>query len=328
MTFRFVRAGALGLALGLAVSAHAADPSWPDRPITFVIPSGAGAATDTMARFFAQAVSEELKQPVVVVNRPGASGVIALQAALNANADGYTFAVGYPSNMIASRYQIKNMSFDADRDFVPVSELVINEMVVVSNARQPGRDLKEFIAQAKKGGQSNASFGSYGEGSYAHLIGNYINAQNQLQASHVAYKTEPQMLMAIAANEVPWGVSTLASAKRLEEGGKIKILGILSSHRSKFAPNVQTMKEQGFDDPILAFTGFSGLFAKSGTPADIVKKMGDTIAKVGHNPDFQNKFTNAGIPLRATDGDTLKKTYDQQIGYYKILSEKAGIEKK
>lgn len=325
---RFVRTAAIGLALGLAATAHAADASWPDRPITFIVPSGAGAVTDTMARFYAQAVSEELKQPVVVLNRPGASGIIALQAALNASADGYTFVVGYPSNMITPRYQFKKLSFDADKDFIPISELVINEMVVIGNASQPGGNLKEYIADAQKHRQANASFGSYGEGSYAHLIGNYINTQFRLQANHVTYKTEPQMLMAIAANEVPWGVSTLASARPLEEGGKIKILGILSSRRSAYAPDIPTLKEQGFEDPVLAFTGFSGLFAKNGTPDEIIKKMEATIIKVGKNTDFQKKFTGAGIPLRATDGSTLQKTYSQQVGYYKTLSEKAGIEKK
>jgi tripartite-type tricarboxylate transporter receptor subunit TctC len=314
--------------LGLAATAHAADASWPDRPINFILPSGPGGVTDTMARHFAQAVSEELKQPVVVLNRPGASGTIALQAALNASADGYTFVVGYPSNMIAPRYQFKKLGFDADNDFIPISELAINEMVVIGNAGLPGRNFKEYLADTQKQSKANASFGSYGEGSYAHLIGNYINAQFQLSANHVAYKTEPQMLMAIAANEVPWGVSALASAKPLAEGGKIKILGILSSKRSAFAPEIPTLKEQGFEDPVLAFTGFSGLFAKKGTSPDIIRKMEAAIMKAGKNPDFQNKFISAGIPLRATDAATLQKTYNQQIEYYRILSERAGIEKK
>lgn len=327
MKLRYVGVFVFGIS-GLVANIYASDAKWPERAITFILPSGPGAATDTMARFYAQALSEELKQPVVVMNRPGASGTIALQAALNANADGYTFVVGYPSNMITPRYQFRQLSFDADKDFIPISELVINEMVIVGNAKSSSSNMKNYIVEAQGQLSNNSTYGSYGEGSYSHLIGNYINTQYQLQANHVTYKTEPQMLMAIAADEVPWGVSTLASAKPLEASGKIKILGILAPQRSKFAPEIPTLKEQGFDDSVLAFTGFSGLFAKKGTPAEAIKRMESSIIKIGKNQDFHKKFDSAAIPMRATDSGTLRKTYTEQVGYYKTLSDKAGIEQK
>ncbi len=150
----FIRKTVLGLILGLTAAGHATAANWPERPITFILPSAPGGVTDAMTRHFAQAVSEELKQPVVVLNRPGASGTIALQAALNASADGYTFVVGYPSNLIAPRYQFKKLGFNADNDFIPISELAINEMVVVGNANLAGSNLKAYIADAQKHSQA------------------------------------------------------------------------------------------------------------------------------------------------------------------------------
>lgn len=318
---------AAGMTLSMA-AAHAADGDWPTRSISFVIPSGAGGVTDLMARMYAQKLSEKFGQPIVVENKPGASGMIALQAALAAPADGYTFVVGYPSNLIASRYQYNKLSFNADTDFVPISSLVVNEMVVVGNPQIPGDTFKEYVGNLQKLRQASTLYGSYGDGSYSHLVANYLNVEYSLKASHVPYKTEPQMIVAVTANEVPWGVSALASAKPLAEAGKIKILGVFAPERSIFAPKVPTLNEQGFNDPVLAFTGFSGLFAKKGTPEAVIRKMEAAIVEAGKDPAFREKFVNSGIPMTANGRAALERVYQQNVVSYKQLSEKAGIEKK
>ncbi len=327
MSKHLLSAVVAGMALSVT-GAQAADANWPTRTISFVVPSGAGGVTDLMARMYAQKLSEKFGQSIVVENKPGASGTIALQAALAAPADGYTFVVGYPSNLIAPRYQFNKLSFNADADFVPISSLVVNEMVVVGNPTIPGDTFKDYIANLQKRGQASAIYGSYGEGSYSHLVANYLNVEYKLQATHVPYKTEPQMTMAVTANEVPWGVNALASAKPLAEAGKIKILGVFAPERSIFAPKVPTLKEQGFDDPVLAFTGFSGLFAKKGTPEAVIRKMEAAIVEAGKDPAFREKFVSSGIPMTADGSAALERTYQQNVVSYKLLSEKAGIEKK
>ena len=318
---------AIGMALG-ASGAFSQDANWPQHPVTIVTPAAAGGGADYVVRMFSEKLQERFKQPFVVDNKPGASGVLGLQSAFNAPADGYTFAFGYSSNMIAPRYQFNKLAFDADTDFIPVASLTTNEMVIIGSPKIPGNSFRDFVDYFQKNPKSDSFYGSYGEGSYAHLIGNSISLEYKLGAAHEAYKSGPHLLLAVINNEIPWGILPLPTVKPMVDSGKVKMLAVLSPERSQFAPEVLTMKEQGFPDPVLAFNGFYGLFAKKGTSPAVVKKMETTIVEISPARAFREKFVSASTILVGGKSPEFSPDYKQQVSFYKSLFEKASIKKK
>lgn len=310
-----------------ALTAHTAAAQsatdWPQRPITIVVPSAAGGSSDITARIIAEEASKTLGQPIIIDNKPGTSGIIGLQTALRAPADGYTFVIGYPTNYIIAPIVNKSMTFKPSEEFVPVAGMTRNEMVISVPATEPYNNPQELIDTLKKGDE--VTYGSYGVGSYPHLVANYLAQQYGLKVSHIPYKAESDMLLGIASGDVKFGISVLPAAKKMEDSGRTKIIGMLAPTRSNFATDVYTPVEQGISDPAFQLLGWNALYARKDVPAEVIEKMRDAMLKAYETPTVKSKFSAvSSTPWRA-NGETVKETTDKETVIYQKLLDSAAI---
>lgn len=310
-----------------AFAAHTATAqsanTWPQRPITIVVPSAAGGSSDITARIIAEEASQILGQPIIIDNKPGTSGIIGLQTALRAPADGYTFVIGYPTNYIIAPIVNKSMTFKPSEEFVPVAGMTRNEMVISVPATESYNSPKELVESLKKGGE--VTYGSYGVGSYPHLVANYLAQQYGLKVSHIPYKAESDMLLGIASGDVKFGISVLPAAKKMEDSGRTKIIGMLAPTRSTFAKDVNTPVEQGISDPAFQLLGWNALYARKDVPADVVNKMSEAMLKAYESPKVKSKFSSVSSTPWSAPGKTVAETTDKETVIYKKLLDSAAI---
>ena len=276
------------LALPLQASAQSA---YPNKPIRFIVPYSAGGLPDTVARIFAQRLSEKLGQSVVVDNKPGANGVVAAQALAASPKDGYTFLVTDGSMFSINPAIYKNLGYDYKRDFMPVSLAARAPLYLAVHPKVPASTLQEFIALAKaKPGTLN--YGSSGVGSTHHLTMEAMKASLGLDLTHVPFKGSGQSVPALIGGQVEVLFSALPSLAGFVKAGQVKLLATNSAQRSAQAPNVPAISEiiPGFD-----FAPIVGVLASTGTPPSAIERIRLEITAIAKMPDVITLLNNAGI---------------------------------
>ena len=281
-----IAAGAF--ALPMIASAQAA---YPNRAIKFVVPYAPGGLPDTVARIFAQRLSERLGQSVVVDNRPGANGVVAAQALATAPKDGYTFLVTDGSMFSINPAIYKNLGYDYKRDFMPVSLAARAPLYLAVNPKVPANTLQEFIALAKSK-PNMLNYGSSGIGSTHHLTMEAMKAALGLQITHVPFKGTGQSVPALIGAQVDVLFSALPSLAGFVKAGQVKLLANNAAQRSSQEPGVPAIAEiiPGFD-----FAPIVGVLAASGTPASAIERISAEMAYVAKMPEVLKTLTIAGI---------------------------------
>lgn len=258
--------GVLLLLAGLRL-ALAAD--FPARPIRLIVPFGPGGSADIVARLVSAEAGKRLSQPVVVENRPGADGNIAAEQVARSPADGYVLLLG-TSTLAIVRTLSPNLTYDLQRDLAPVINLGGGAFVMAVNAQSPLKSVRDLIGFLKAR-PNQANFASAASGSSTHLAGALFNATAGLDVVHVGYKSEPQALSALLANEVQFVVASYTATASFLQGGKLRAIAVTSSGRMRALPEVPTVAEsglQGFD------AGYwNGIFAPAKTPQDVVETL-------------------------------------------------------
>lgn len=283
------------LAINLVGTAHASE-NWPTRPVTLVVPFGAGGITDVTARTVAKLLQEELGQPVVVDNKPGAGGNIAAGSVARAKADGHTLMV-MTNGMVAVNPLInKALSHDAIKDFTYISMIANTPLVLVVSEKSPIRDLRSFVAQARLQ-REGVAFASSGLGTSIHQVLASLQQATDATFLHVPYKSGAEAANALLSDAVQvTAVETVVVGPFLESG-KMRPLGVTSSQRVPRLPNIPTVAEQlGAEFDV---GSISGVVAPAGTPVAIVKRLEDAMAKVLRSDGMQVLFTQGSQPLPA-----------------------------
>jgi tripartite-type tricarboxylate transporter receptor subunit TctC len=273
------------VALAVAVAgAHAAE-KFPKRPVRLIVPYAPGGATDITARILQTGISELWGQPVIVDNRAGASGTIAVELAAKSPADGYTLQVGNVSTNAINETTFANLKVKPSRDLAGVTNLIqLPHLWVVSTA-VPSSSLKEFADYGRKAG-GKLNFGSAGVGSYPHLDAVKLLRHMGIQATHVPYKGGAgQMIPAIMGNEIQFMFINLASSLPNIKAGRIKPLATTWPTRRPELPNVPTTTEAGF--PGYGTNAWNGLFAPAGLPKPLLNQIHADVAKVMESPATQ-----------------------------------------
>lgn len=286
------------LLLTLAVSglmasmcADALAQSYPNRTIKFIVPYSAGGLPDTVARIYAQRLSDRLGQSVVVDNKPGANGVVAAQAMAASPKDGYTFLVTDGSMFSINPMLYKSISYDYKRDFVPVSLAARAPLYLAVHPKIPANNLRELIELAKsKPGM--LTYGSSGIGSTHHLSMEALKAAMSLNITHVPYKGTGQSVPALIGGQVDMLFSALPSLSGFVKGGQVRLIASNAGKRSTQEPNVPTISEiiPGFD-----FAPIVGVLASTGTPQAAIDRISVEMALVAKQPDTIQILSNAGI---------------------------------
>lgn len=273
------------------LSSLSAQAAWPEKTITLIVPYPPGGAADTVGRIYADALSESLKQPVVVENKPGAGTAIAADLVANSRPDGYTLSL-VPTGQFTVLPHIAKIKFDPFNSFEPVSLLAYTGVVIAANAQLPVKDFKDFIAQAKAA-PGKFSYSSSGSGTIIHLAGEYLRLKTGVNLLHVPFKGSAPAVTAVLGSDVNLAVDTLTVLAPQIKGGKLKGLAIASAERSPVLPDVPTVAELGY--PGFEVRSWFGLVVVANTPKDIVQRLNAEIAKAAASQSVKDKLAAQGL---------------------------------
>ena len=277
-----------GIFLALAATLAAAQ-SYPTRPVRVLVGFPPGGGTDIMARLLTPKLSEYLGQQFVVENRPGATTNIASALVATSAPDGYTLLFT-TSALAINRSLYKNLTFDAVRDFAPVSVFAESPNLLVAHS-SAGASVKELLAQARaKPGAMNYS--SAGAGTSQHLAGELFKAKTGAQIVHVPYKGTAASLTAVIAGEVQFSFANVPAILGHVKSGRIHALAVLAPKRSALMPDVPTMKEAGVEG--VEVPVWYALLAPAATPREIVKLLADATVRAAHSPELNQKLVEQG----------------------------------
>lgn len=270
----------LGVVMGLALAAHAADP-FPSKPIQFIVPVPPGNAGDLAARALADRLSKNIKQPVVIDNRVGAGGNIGAAFAAKAPADGYTVLIA-SSGVFTSNPHLYKLSFDPQKDFIPVTLIYSGAPMLVTNVATGPKSVQEVIEMAKKQ-PGKVSFASYGSGHISHILGEMFKSAANIDLLHVPYKNSP--LTDVMSGQV----DLIFESSLLVVGNKERLrpLATVSAKRDPRLPDVPAMSEflPGFE-----MTGWVGAFVPAGTPPDVVNYLNRELAAAINSPEYRKRL--------------------------------------
>ena len=290
--FALTRRRAL-LATGALLAAGGARPqSWPAKPIKLVVPWPPGGPTDTGSRIVGLALADRLGQPVVVENRPGASGSIAYQQVIKTPGDGTTFVMLATPTMLAP-HLYKSASYHPVNDLLPVGMVYDLPIVLVVNAASLPKvtDLAGLIAEAKSRG-GKLDYTSAGPGSFGHLSMELLKQQGGFDAQHIAYKGSAPAMNDLLGGQVPVMFSDLVAALPHIKSGKLRALAVGSPRRVDIVPDVKTVAEQGFKG--FEAVSIGAMMAPKGTPAAAIDRMSSELKAVLAQKDVQDRLVGAG----------------------------------
>jgi tripartite-type tricarboxylate transporter receptor subunit TctC len=266
--------------------------AFPNKTIRIIVPYPAGGATDVAARLLAPRLQEELKQNVVVENKPGASGNLGMVTLLQAPADGHTMAMALTGMLSINPVTYSKAGFTA-ADFTPVARVSLAPLVLVVPLDSPWKTVGELVAAGKAAGKDALPYGSAGAGGLSHLASELLNANANGNFSHVPYKGGAPLAQALMAGEVKWGLLGTADARALIQGGKLKAIGQLRATRSELWPDVPTLTEQGVKGGV-DFDVWFGLVTLSKTPKDAVALLNQKVALIVAEPEFRKRLLELG----------------------------------
>jgi len=291
---------ALAVAAGLAAPVPGFGQAYPSKLITFVVPFPPGGVTDPVARMVGQKVAENVKQSVIVENKPGASGIIASEFVKRAPPDGYTVLMGFTGSHSVNPSLYSKLPYDPVKDFQPVTVLISTKHVLVVPAESPAKSVADLVALAKKSPQG-LTFASQGVGAGGHLLGEMLKARTGTNLTHVAYKGSAPALQDMLTNRVDLFFDAIVTSLPYIRDGKLRALAVASPTRSAALPNVPTMAEAGF--PGVEMDQWFGMFVPAGTPAPVVAKLHDELVKAVRAPDVSSKITAQGLDVMTTTPD-------------------------
>ena len=284
---------ALFAALALAAAATAGAQAFPTKPIRLIVTYPPGGGADLMARLVAPKMAEALGQPVVVENKAGASGQIGAAEVARSAPDGYTLMLDAMSYAVNPSLYPK-LPYEPAKAFTPIAVLVQFPNMLVVTPSFPAKDVKELIAAAKSR-PGTIAFASSGNGSAQHLSGELFRQRTAVDITHVPYKGGGPALNDVMGGQVPVFFANMASGLQHVKGGKLRALAITGAKRSPALPDAPTMAEAGV--PGYEVYEWNAIFAPAGTPAPVVAKLADAIAKAVQSPEFRERVASLGGEL-------------------------------
>ncbi len=288
-------AAALPLAARLSWAQDAA--SYPDKPVTIIVPFAAGGNTDAFARLVGEKLDTAMGQRFLVDNKAGAGGNLGVGQLARAEPDGYTLGMGTVSTHAINPTLYKNLPYDPTTAFAPISLFVTLPNVLAVNPSIEANTVPELI-ELLKANPDKYTFASSGVGTSTHLAGELFMAKTGTKMSHVPYKSSGQVMLDVVAGHVDMAFDNIPTVAQQASAGKVKALAVTSLERAPLLPDVPPMADYipGFEA-----TSWHGLFAPAGTPPEIVNKLSAEIQKIMHEPEMQAKFQGMGAkPIGST----------------------------
>jgi len=316
-TLAALAAGAL-----LATAGAAAAQDYPRQPIKLLVPSVPGSAPDAFARILSEPLSAGLGQKVVVENKPGAGGVIAMETLAKAEPNGYTLAIAHDGNMAINTIVYKQLPYRPTQDFTPVSLLGFNEFVLAANPSLKVRTFADFAAYAR-GRHGQATYGSAGVGSPNHLFMEQLMQAAGIQLSHVPYKGGPAAMQDLLGGQIDVMLVGLSPALPHIQGRKLVAVAVPQAARSKMLPDTPTVAEA---IPGFATRTWFGLYGPAGMPAAVVERLNQEVRRALADPAVKDRIAAQGMVTEAAAPARLAAMVEEDIGRYRQLADAIKLE--
>jgi tripartite-type tricarboxylate transporter receptor subunit TctC len=295
-----------------ALPALAQEAAYPSRPVRIVVPYAAGGATDFIARAVGERLSKALAQPVVIDNKAGAAGAIGAGEVARAKADGYVLLMTITDSQINNTALYKNLAYDPQKDFVGITQIVRSPALVSTH---PGTGIRSMADLKAKAGQPNAklSYASWGVGGLGHLAGESLNRALKAGMVHVPQRGEAPVITDLLAGTIDIGLSSVSSAMQHIPSGKVIPLAVLGRQRSTSLPDVPTMQELGFTDPLYESNVWIGLLAPARTPQPIVDRIAKEVRTIVGTPEVSQVFVGRGFEVMNTTPEQFLSAYKAEF---------------
>lgn len=316
--FKHTRKWLALVALTIAASGGFAQ-DFPNRPVKILVPQTPGGASDALARIIAHKLSEKWGQPVVVENRPGAGGNVGMEVVANSPADGYTLLMSYVGTHAINGALYKRLPFDPEKDFAPVATLATLPFVMVAKADAPIKTVADVVVAAKK---SQLTYGSAGNGSVNHLVGEMFNSAAGVKLMHVPYRGAAPAMQDLMGGQINLVFSSLPSVSGAIKNGTLHPIAVTSSKRAASFSNIPTIAEAGYKD--FDVNPWFGLFAPAKVPANIIKKINADVNDVVKFKDVTDKFAAQGAEPYLTTPQEFAAVLKADIAKWSLVVKSSG----
>jgi len=305
----------------LSVASLAAAQTYPARPVKILVGANAGGGTDIIARMLADKFQGAFGQPFVVENKPGASNTIAADATAKAAPDGHTLLVATNTGQAIAPHLIK-LSFDTNRDLIPVALIVVVPNVLIVAPNVPANNVRDLIALIKAKPDAYA-YGSSGVGSTQHLAGEAFNLAAGTKAVHVPYKGSAQALSDLVGGQIQLDFDTTSSAMAFIKGGKVRALAVMSPKRTPELPDVPTLAEAGVSGAEVY--EWNVLLAPAGTPDAVMAKLSVALQKAMESPEVRTRIAQLGGEIQKGSPDVAQAFVRSQMSLWAKVVKERGI---
>jgi tripartite-type tricarboxylate transporter receptor subunit TctC len=314
----------LGVTMALCAGAiHAQAQGYPNRPIRIIVPYAAGGGVSILAQIVGNKMSELMKQPVVVDNRPGAGGNLGADLVAKSPPDGYTILL-HSSAMSSASSLYNKLPFDPVKDFVPVSMVISTQFVIAGSPKNPATNLRELIALAKeKPGTLN--YGSSGPGSSLHIFAEMFKSLAGVDLVHIPYRGDAQMVTALIGGDIQLAFLPQANGIANVQSNLIRGLGVTGTKRMEALPSVATAQEQGIAG--LELGSWNAMFVAAGTPPEIVLTIQQALAKALADPQVRERLVTTGQDPVGDSPEAFAATFKADIARFAKVIEQAKIPK-
>lgn len=307
-TRRYLMAAVVFSALTVAAPSTPIAASWPNQPINITVGFAPGGGTDIVIRSISRYLQDNLGQPVVVTNRPGASGILAANAVANSEPDGYNLFGSDGGALVLNGALYSKLSYDTQKDFDPVSMVIRAPLLVVAHPDFKPSNLSELVALSK---QQSLSYASVGQGTHHHLAAELVNAKTGIVAQDIPHKGAAPATQSVLAGHIPFMVVDTIVALPHIRAGKLKVLASLTPTRLAELPDVPTAAEQGYEG--LEAYAWIGVVAPKGTPQPVLERLAVAISEVLAMPQVAEQFTKLGMEPRSTTPKQFREFIESEI---------------
>jgi tripartite-type tricarboxylate transporter receptor subunit TctC len=311
-----------GIAMLAALPLAHAQPAtdFPTKPIRIIVPFNAGSGSDETSRVYGEIVAKMLGQPIIVENRPGASGLVAIQAVKSAPADGHTLLLASNSPMAVNPLVMKNLPYDPFKDFRPVHGLSVGPAAIVARADTPFKNVKDMVEVARRENRP-LSIGNYSAG--YQMIAAWVGNAGKVPVTHVPYKGGAQMVTDVIGGQLDAGINDFGGVAELHKAGKVRIMAITGDKRDPMFTDIPTMIESGF--PEFESYVWASMFVRAETPDAITKKLSDTFARALASPEGRAyQASRPGKPLLLPMQE-MGEFHRREFERFKRVAEQSGI---
>jgi tripartite-type tricarboxylate transporter receptor subunit TctC len=309
------------LALGITLPSLASAQGYPSQPIKLIIPFAAGGPSDVLARGFAPKLGENLGQPIIIENKPGAGANLAAEYVVNSKGDGYTLFLMLVGTQAINETLYKKLNYNVVKDFAPVSLVASSSLMLVANPGVPVKTVAELIA-FDKANPGKVSFGSSGAATPLHLAGELFNTQAGTNMLHVPYKGAAPALTDVLGGQIQTAIVGTPAALPYVKSGKLTGLGVTSLKRSPNAPEIPAISETlpKFDVELVY-----AIVAPASTPKAIVEKLNAQLANVLNNPEIKSQLNSRGFDVVTSTPGQLGDYIKSEVAKWAPIVKKSGV---